>query len=240
MSILDPKLYRPSTDVCDELICPICKNILMDPIYLNSCELSHKHLFCRSCILKWLETDLSVQTSMDDIDFFPVSEGKVALCPMCRIHFNKNSICTDVQTQNRVNDLEILCPNLCGELLYIRNLTLHLESCPLQSINCTNIGCTLTILRKNLDFHLKNCLFSKLFCKYNCGRQFYRTDLCTHYLKKECFIESEICRNCNLKIVSLNHNCINELREQNHLFEAQNKILLDNFLILLASNTNTN
>lgn len=36
-----------------DVFCPICKNILLDPIECKQCD----HLFCHKCLFKWIEVE---------------------------------------------------------------------------------------------------------------------------------------------------------------------------------------
>lgn len=60
---------------------------------------------------------------------------------------------------------KIKCPNTeCWEYVLNKDLDKHLKDCIYQQIDCPNTECCEYILNKDLDKHLKDCIYQKIDC----------------------------------------------------------------------------
>ena len=139
----DIKRFR-ETDIKEEFICPICCDILEDPVLLESCE----HVFCRLCIEEWLQ------------------KCEQKLCPIDRQEINDKSIRPPQRSfRNLITNLLICCnfnDNGCQEYVRIEELSLHSSKCAFnpvimnQDIECPS-DCGAIVKRSgSIDEH--NCV----------------------------------------------------------------------------------
>ena len=103
----------------DSFLCPICLDVVEDPIMMSTCE----HLFCKVCF------DTMVKSS-------------IALCPTCREAANKNgSKPLNHVLKSIYGSLKMQCMDpSCEEKLTISNYKHHDETCPKINFNCPDCG----------------------------------------------------------------------------------------------------
>jgi len=124
--------------VSDDLQCGIC---LGAPISAHETE-ECGHLFCRDCIMKWLD------------------EKKE--CPYCRKPLTRDGVRKSVWIQRKVQSLRVKCGNAehgCEETCTVADLDRHMERCPCTEVKCpfSMHGCDAVISRKVLCEHLSAC-----------------------------------------------------------------------------------
>ncbi|CAI5768251.1 tripartite motif-containing protein 10-like isoform X1 [Podarcis lilfordi] len=85
----------PSTDVGEEVLCPICKDFLTDPVTLDC-----GHNFCQGCITKHCEI-------RDEID---MGDCK---CPVCTVKIQSRNFCRNWQLANVAERLKLQRKQLC-------------------------------------------------------------------------------------------------------------------------------
>ena len=154
----------------DILICPICYNILKDPISCNSKEKSHS--FCELCILKSLKINDK--------------------CPMCKQTFEYS---TNNKTKELLKKLKFKCKYSeegCKQILNYSYYFRHLEICTFKEtlyecqvekynyskkilLKCGYIG---TI--KDLIKHFKKCALLKYKCPF-CNNNFLLIKIREHF-----------------------------------------------------------
>jgi hypothetical protein len=125
--------------------CPLCKGVYYNP-YVDKCG----HVFCRECILKYLE--------------------KFHHCP-----FSKQEITTD-NLNKLVFMIEILekqlvkCKNRkngCEWIGKLNELEPHMDhECKRQIISCPNIGCCSKIFREESEGHVAFCDYRVVCCEF--------------------------------------------------------------------------
>ncbi|XP_017037313.1 E3 ubiquitin-protein ligase NRDP1 [Drosophila kikkawai] len=124
--------------VDEELVCPICSDVLEDPVQSSGCE----HAFCRACIEKW----------MLEKQICPVDRSDLLRChlvPASRL------------MRNMLSRLKIKCSfGDSGCLLHLRleDYRLHVASCeynPKVAVECSN-GCGMKVPKDELAKH--NCI----------------------------------------------------------------------------------
>ncbi|XP_017047745.2 E3 ubiquitin-protein ligase NRDP1 [Drosophila ficusphila] len=125
--------------VDEELICPICTDVLEEPVQSSQCE----HAYCRVCINKWL---LHKQTCpVDRLDLLTVH-----LVPVSRL------------MRNMLSRLKIKClfaQDGCEQLLSLEEFRGHVAECehnPKVVVAC-NKGCGMKVPKDELAHH--NCMF---------------------------------------------------------------------------------
>lgn len=132
------ELTRFQGNVDEELICPICKCVLEEPLQAALCE----HAFCRACINEWLARQPTC----------PVDRNAITttnLRPVPRI------------LKNLLSRLSISCDNApygCAQFFKLEVLTNHLEDCeynPKKPLPCER-GCGSIIPKDEFKDH--NCI----------------------------------------------------------------------------------
>ncbi|KAL7740464.1 hypothetical protein ACLKA6_006996 [Drosophila palustris] len=125
--------------VDEELLCPICADVLEEPMQSSSCE----HAFCRYCIEKWMQEKQICP--VDRSDLLPIH-----LVPVSRL------------MRNMLGRLKIKCSfaeNGCTAVLTLdefRNHVAHCQNNPKVVILCTK-GCGMKVPKDELSKH--NCVF---------------------------------------------------------------------------------
>ncbi|KAH8418840.1 hypothetical protein KR222_002068 [Zaprionus bogoriensis] len=125
--------------VDEELICPICADVLEDPMQSSTCE----HAFCRFCIEKWMQEKQICP--VDRSDLLPIH-----LVPASRL------------MRNMLGRLRIKCcfaENGCTALMPLNEYRNHVTNCqnnPKVVVTCTK-GCGMKVPKDELCKH--NCIF---------------------------------------------------------------------------------
>ncbi|EDW57934.1 E3 ubiquitin-protein ligase NRDP1 isoform X1 [Drosophila virilis] len=125
--------------VDEELLCPICADVLEEPMQSSSCE----HAFCRYCIEKWMQEKQICP--VDRSDLMPIH-----LVPVSRL------------MRNMLGRLKIKCcfaENGCTALMPLEEYRNHVANCqnnPKVVVMCTK-GCGMRVPKDELSRH--NCVF---------------------------------------------------------------------------------
>ncbi|EDW12421.1 E3 ubiquitin-protein ligase NRDP1 [Drosophila mojavensis] len=125
--------------VDEELLCPICADVLEEPMQSSSCE----HAFCRFCIEKWMQEKQICP--VDRSDLLPIH-----LVPVSRL------------MRNMLARLKIKCcfaENGCTALMPLGEYRDHVANCqnnPKVVVVC-NKGCGMRVPKDELSRH--NCVF---------------------------------------------------------------------------------
>ncbi len=129
---------RVRGEVDEELMCPICSQVLLDPVAAPECE----HAFCQPCISQWL-----ARRPNCPVDRQPVQPKD--LRPVPRI------------LRNLLARLEVSCDNEssgCAVVCKLDLLSHHLKECehnPKRAVLCDK-GCGLAVPKDELAAH--NCI----------------------------------------------------------------------------------
>lgn len=125
-----------------DLQCPICYNLVWEPLACNHCGIS----FCQFCINKSLLSG--------------------NFCPYCKIKpFKKTP--TKAFLRKFLNKIKIKCINpFCKERIDYFNYLSHLEKCSFRLYHCNNEGCNFHDILENIKIHSKECKFRIINCKY--------------------------------------------------------------------------
>ncbi|EDW57933.1 E3 ubiquitin-protein ligase NRDP1 [Drosophila virilis] len=125
--------------VDEELLCPICADVLEEPMQSSSCE----HAFCRFCIEKWIQEKQICP--VDRSDLLPIH-----LVPVSRL------------MRNMLGRLKIKCSfadNGCTALMPLGEYRNHVANCqnnPKVVVMCTK-GCGMRVPKDELTSH--NCVY---------------------------------------------------------------------------------
>ena len=135
--------------VNEDLHCPICTNVLKQPVHC----VSNEHYFCKACITKHLENNKKCPCCMEGLSLEDLK-------PPSRF------------VTNRLSQLTIHCDNSdrgCEELVKLGDLSSHVKSCGFSPVVCSNEGCSLTMSKKDQHSHeTATCQFLKIKCS-ECG-----------------------------------------------------------------------
>ncbi|EGC40478.1 hypothetical protein DICPUDRAFT_96241 [Dictyostelium purpureum] len=196
-------------EVKDYLLCPICQNILDDPVQFCSSG----HVFCRGCIIPWFE------------------KNEESTCPTCRevVPSERGAspyfLSSNMEIKRKLNKIKVYCPyyytnsklecidevNGCKEIIMYGDLEEHTSQCQFIFVKCELDSfhiyrakdnhikecpsvikkckfCSENYQRKSKDLHSLLCSKKILSCpleKYGCLEEFQRCQKITHLQQYE-------------------------------------------------------
>ena len=174
--------YAIEKNNIDNLICPICYNILKNPICCSANEKSHS--FCQDCI------DLFIQSNHKE-------------CPICRQNFEYK---TNDKIKDELSKISFQCiynNEGCHKILpynnylkhiYICKFSNYLHICNVQKFNYKKRNFESCGFKGNIhqmEEHFKKCALFKYKCNF-CNKNVLRINLKEHMekeCKKICFID---------------------------------------------------
>jgi hypothetical protein len=129
------------------LICPVCLGILQDAS-TDICG----HVFCHKCLKNIMDS--------------------TSRCPCTNLTFNNTTITKIPAMQNLINETQVRCLNTaCQWIGKLEGLRRHIEvECMQVRIQCSNAGCSIFEVAKNISEHEDACAFKLKRC-----------NLCTEY-----------------------------------------------------------
>ena len=159
-------LDRISSDldkkILENKICPICLNLVWNPIDCSKCQ----NIFCKYCIDSLLTK-------------------KKYSCPLCRKPF-KSSNCKALK--KILEGIKIKCPNSpCNEYPDYSDYEQHLKKCQYRKCHCSNEGCEYENTLNNkedMKVHFNSCLYRITNCDF-CNEEMIANELEKH-CKKDC------------------------------------------------------
>ena len=163
--------YEPErfeNEVDSTLVCPICSNILKDPV-----QCPNEHYFCRSCIEEHLHQNSET-------------------CPMCQHHVTTETLTKPPRLlTNMLKNLKIGCDHAdrgCQEFIKLDFLDHHVKNCGYSPTACTNPGCFEIVNQHEKEQHESElCRFRMIFCD-DCKQQVLRKLSHVH----PCFMRKEM------------------------------------------------
>lgn len=191
------------------LQCPVCRNVLLDPVQ-TSCS----HLLCARCAEKSFDEKLECPVDRTRMP------GGIADCsPAPRWLYQI------------IDELEVVCPNQqCGRSFPRSSLTWHLRTeCSLQPITCPSEACEeMTVRGECCD---SKCEHAKIGCVH-CEQQVMIKNMPSHL--DECNELSHECRHCHAEYSAediRHHVCELEIktcsaRKYGCMFESARKVLI--------------
>ena len=166
--------------VPEDLICPICHELLNEPVQ-TPCG----HLFCKECFIqaRLIQSEATPEKTSNSPKNRKRKKGKSAYCPLCRAHF-KGEPYSDKYNDRRVKSLKVKCPNLpcswTGMLSSIRQHRTDEKGCKYEVVSCPK-RCTEKIHRVHLKTHIElKCIYREKSCEY-CGLTVPIDQLQEHY-----------------------------------------------------------
>ncbi|CAB3996079.1 E3 ubiquitin- ligase NRDP1 [Paramuricea clavata] len=159
---------RFQNEVDSTLLCPICRNVLKDPV-----QCPNEHYCCRSCIVKHLHENSET-------------------CPTCQQHLTEETLSKPPRLlTNMLHNLKIRCDHAkrgCQELMKLEFLDRHVKSCGYSPTRCTNPGCSQVINQHEKERHENElCHFRMVVCD-DCKQQVLRKSSRVH----PCFMRKEM------------------------------------------------
>ena len=152
---VDYEFVSTHTELLEELKCPICLELVSDPVQ-TSCG----HLFCGKCI--------------KGIKQCPVDRNNFATTPSPD-HFN----------HQRLHNLKVKCPNKggCQWQGNLGDANKHTDTdCDYQLVMCRNEGCNVQIERRNLVEHMDCVCLERMYnCPYCSEKGTYLKVITAHF-----------------------------------------------------------
>ena len=148
----------------DNLVCPICRCALVDPVLLMDCD----HCFCRECIRQTWTT--------------PNPLGPKGDCPTCRMpaKLGPRASTTKILV-NILDDLVVKCPkseNGCKSQVKRGEVQDHIDIyCGYAMVECKDTQCGQSIQRKDYD---QGCLHYTVQCE-SCHQEMPKAELENHW-----------------------------------------------------------
>jgi hypothetical protein len=200
-----------SQEFSNEVSCPICLQILYNPV---SCELC-QYPFCKSCIDSWISKSKTCPNRCKYYKEVKINQfarnllNKIKLrCPLdgCKQELQYEDYtrhaadqcdyityaCIGCGMQGRKNIIKLhtnMCEQIPENCFYCRKsfkrkfLEQHIKTCPEKTICCEH--CNNKVRAIDFDRHLKECGYVKISCGF-CGTNYLRSREHEH--------SSEVCR----------------------------------------------
>jgi len=164
----------------EELICPICESLVINPVCCSKCEKP----FCKYCIDTWLK--------------------KKNTCPNRCVY--KEAELPRI-LRNLLNKVKVKCPNHelgCKEIILYENYEKHLNNCEYAQWRCLGENCGYVNTKAKVIDHVNNdCTKLKEKCKW-CGLSFDVSEFLYHF--NNCDFMNETCIYCGMNINKNNVN----------------------------------
>ncbi|XP_067858941.1 RING finger protein 151 [Heptranchias perlo] len=196
-----------------EFICTICHGVLKGPV-----ELGCQHVFCNSCIVKWL--------------------SRKQECPYCRKKVRSVARSVIPMIHNMIGRLIMKCENRaygCRDTFPLEQYTNHKAACEFRIVKCRYEACTTEVFQKNLAVHEQVCEHWNQPCRMGCGVQLTRNQLEEHncyrdmrrkYKEKITVLKSRLSRmHRRLKLVE---GIVQNLAAENHCQFSESSVYEDN------------
>ena len=166
-----------NSDTLTNLICPICWNIIKNPVG-TTCKTS-SHIFCQECLLESIKYK--------------------SQCPTCRCRITGDTTKYKVihLLKNMIDSLPCKCIyDKCKWKGLVIQLEKHLnETCIFHETKCPNEGCEEQCDRKIMKFHNEACSYKKVICLL-CKKTILEKDELNH-VKNDCDKIWEECTACH-------------------------------------------
>ena len=201
--------------VPEDLVCPICKDLL-DDAQQTPCG----HLFCKKCLEKAKNSQGYQRQVVSYESLFGGWHGESSECPVCRSQQNKAAY-DDTYNDRRVKSLKVKCPNLpcqwTGPLSEVGKHKSSASGCQQEKVKCPK-GCGEEMTRECLPQHQQNsCPFRAHCCRFCYKQDTYRNITTKHY---------EICERFPLPCPNkCGKQCIEKKDIERHLAECPEQVV---------------
>eukprot|EP00730_Choanoeca_flexa_P013846 TRINITY_DN5786_c0_g1_i1.p1 TRINITY_DN5786_c0_g1~~TRINITY_DN5786_c0_g1_i1.p1 ORF type:complete len:435 (+),score=73.80 TRINITY_DN5786_c0_g1_i1:63-1367(+) len=141
----------------DPLRCPICQDIMRDPV-----QCKKQHCFGKCCLKKAL--------------------NHKAECPSCREKLRIADAQPSLVVRSIIDRLLVFCPRRddgCRAQIALEALGAHEDKCGYAKVRCPHEGCSASMLRKDLDGHVLTCKHATMTCP-TCKAQVQRSKMAQH------------------------------------------------------------
>lgn len=162
-------------NICAELICSICLEIVRYPKLCKSCQ----HMFCTDCLARQL--------------------SKSKFCPN-RCLFKEQDV--NLIFKKILHKIELKCyywKGGCEDIVLYENFDKHIENCVWGDYKCLSPGCSFIGNLRDIKIHVAECLLKILLCEC-CKCQITKGDYNVHYT--ECSNKKVECEYCKQLITN--------------------------------------
>ncbi|CAE8743211.1 unnamed protein product [Polarella glacialis] len=168
-SIATPGLEHVDEEAAEQVQCPMCHDVFMDPVLVCDAE----HHLCRSCanslVMLPAQRDRKCPRGEELLELprrvLQRSEMKLPRCPSCRqkVHIRDGQRFL----RNMVAQLRVRCPNKargCAETPTREQVESHVRACPYSVVKCE--FCSLTTERQLLSHTHHHCDAARFGCDF--------------------------------------------------------------------------
>ena len=136
---------RFQTSVDKNFFCPICTDVLKDPVQCHN-----QHLFCRACITEHLKNSHT--------------------CPVCMEKLTEEALSKPARiVTGYLDGLIVSCEHKergCVELVELGLLETHISVCEYKLVTCPNARCEAVVNMADLEEHTSEvCEYRQVFCE---------------------------------------------------------------------------
>ena len=138
----------------DYITCPICLNVVLDPVCCSQCTVT----MCKICIDEWVKKKNS--------------------CPNRCENYKENKL--DRLAAKLLSTIKIKCVNFskkCEEIILYENYINHIKECKFTTAECN--FCKSEFAAGLIEAHVQECDFEFIQCK-NCDLKFKKKDMTAH------------------------------------------------------------
>ena len=158
---------RFQTSVDKNFFCPICKDVLKDPVQCHN-----QHLFCRACITEHLKNSHT--------------------CPVCMQELTEEALSKPPRiVTGYLDGLMVNCDHKergCVELVELGLLETHISVCEYKPVTCPNERCEAVVNMADLEEHTSEvCEYRQVYCE-ECDENMSLKK----YGKHGCFISKDV------------------------------------------------
>ena len=158
---------RFQTSVDKNFFCPICQEVLKDPVQCHN-----EHYFCKACITQHLKNSKT--------------------CPVCMEKITEETLTEPPRiVTGYLDGLIINCDHSergCTELIELGRLEAHISVCEYRPVTCPNKKCATIMNLADLEQHTSEvCEYRQVYCE-ECGEDMSFKK----YGKHGCFISKDV------------------------------------------------
>ncbi|KAJ1494452.1 hypothetical protein T484DRAFT_1877599 [Baffinella frigidus] len=158
----------------DDFICQVCMNVLQQPT--SGCP--EGHCYCKECYVKALQNIGGNRSCPSELPA-PAKRAKteehekMTAAQLRKKLVQEHGLKIAPGATRKEDFLALLKQHHasgCGWVGAISGLSSHLAAdCMLETVPCSNAGCSATLQRRDLENHGMYCDFRQVPCRYSCG-----------------------------------------------------------------------